>query len=289
MDRLFRPFVQAPAGMRRGGTGLGLVIARQLIGLMGGELSVASRPRVGSRFYFSLRLPGASSRNQRLAGSQRREIISLAGGQTIHAMVVDDVPANRAVLAELLAQAGCQVSSAESGEMALELLERAGQPPRIMFIDIMMPNLDGVATARRIIQRHGRGTIKLAATTAVALRDERVAYLAAGFDEVISKPIQAQRIYQCLADLLGAELEYAAPVEEDDADLVMPPVPDLLTQRLRTAAKLHQITDLKTALRDIEEQVPRSRDFSRRLRRHLQAYDMPAILRVLDQPAGRQS
>ena len=282
---IFEPFQQGPAGMQRGGAGLGLAIARQLIDLMGGQLAVASQPRVGSSFYFTLSLPAAAMERHARA-AQPREAIALAPGRTIRAWVVDDVQANRAVLSDLLGQIGCHVTSAAGGVEALAMLESAVASglPDVLFIDIMMPGMDGVATARRIRQSHTSDQLKLVATTAAAFSHERQDYLAAGFDELIPKPIQYERVYDCLTLLLGVEFQQPPVAEQSDEDsLLQSPIPSALMRRLRRAAQLHQVTDFKAALREIEQHVPESLGFSQRLRRCLHAYDMAAIVRLLDE------
>jgi signal transduction histidine kinase/DNA-binding NarL/FixJ family response regulator len=286
--QIFEPFQQLRAGMQRGGAGLGLAIARQLIGLMDGELFVASQPDVGSCFYFSIHLPNLQTTELPSGGVRsRREVVGFSRERPIRAMVVDDVTANRAVLAELLAHAGCHVVRAESGRQALEMLERAPSNalPDIAFIDIMMPGLDGVATAGQIRQRFAQAGIKLVATTAAAFSNDRQRYLAAGFDEMICKPIQCERVYQITAQLLAADLLYAAPALQQTAehDDTRPAIPPPLMRRLRTAAQLHQVTDFKAVLREIEEEGSHPSPFFQRLRRHLHAYDMPSILRLLDE------
>jgi hypothetical protein len=84
--------------------------------------------------------------------------------------------------------------------------------------------------------------------------------------------------------LLGAQLQYAPgpAAAEEDPSAQSPAIPAALMRRLRRAAQYHQVTDFKVALREIEEQVPDSLGFSRRLRRCLHTYDMAAILRALD-------
>jgi|GEM_PF-492684 len=284
--QIFEPFQQLRAGMQRGGAGLGLAIARQLIGLMKGELFVASQPAVGSCFYFSIHLPIRASEAADTAVAPRREVVSLSRGRTIRAMVVDDVPANRAVLADLLTQAGCQVASVQSGAEALEMLDRSqpGERPDIAFIDIMMPGMDGVETAQQIRRRLGTFAMKLVATTAAAFNHDRQHYLADGFDELICKPIQCERVYQCTSRLLGTDLVYANSPPEAFGESVdsRPAISPPHLRRLRTAAQLHQITDFKAVLREIEDGGNQSTPFFQRLRRHLHAYDMRSILRLLE-------
>jgi CheY-like chemotaxis protein len=289
MKTIFHPFQQAREGLKRGGAGLGLNIARQLITLMGGHLAVASTPQSGSRFYFALDLP---SRRQipSQVHDEPSDMLAIGNGRAVRAMVIDDVPANRAVLADMLGQTACVVTSAAGGAEALQLLAAvaADERPHIIFIDIMMPGMDGLETARRILQEFGEAKFKLVATTARAFQHETAAYLAAGFHDVIYKPIQCQRLYASLANLLGLEMntqsadaEAAAP-----AALILPSMPAPLVRRLRMAAELHQVTDFKTCLREIEEAFPQALGLSRRLRRHLHAYDMVSIRRILDAEAA---
>jgi PAS domain S-box-containing protein len=295
MKSIFEPFHQATEGLKRGGAGLGLNIARRLISLMGGNLAVASTLQGGSCFYFSLHLPSREELTVDPA-NEPVEAFSISGAREIRAMVIDDVPANRAVLADMLSQCGCNVLSAAGGVEGLELLAQArGKLPQIIFIDIMMPGLGGVETARRIQDQFVSRPIKLVATTARAFQHETAGYLAAGFHDVIFKPIQCRRLYAALANLLGLELKSPAPLAEAAAPAarVLPSVPAPLVKRLRLAAELHQVTDFKTCLREIEEGFPHAVGLSRRLRRHLHAYDMASIRRILDaesaEPVGGAS
>ena len=125
MKTIFQPFQQAREGLKRGGAGLGLNIARQLITLMGGHLAVASTPQNGSRFYFALDLP---SRRQvpSQVHDEPSDVFAIGNGRAVRAMVIDDVPANRAVLADMLGQTACAVTSAAGGAEALQLLAATG-------------------------------------------------------------------------------------------------------------------------------------------------------------------
>jgi CheY-like chemotaxis protein len=142
-----------------------------------------------------------------------------------------------------------------------------------------------MGTAAQIRRRFAEVGMKLVATTAAAFSNDRQRYLADGFDELICKPVHCEQVYQCTARLLGLDLLYAAPIQSDattniDARqaIALP-----LMRRLRTAAQLHQVTDFKAVLREIEENGRHTSPFFQRLRRHLHAYDMPSILRLLDE------
>ncbi|HUB25837.1 MAG TPA: CHASE domain-containing protein [Tepidisphaeraceae bacterium] len=279
LEQIFEPFKQAPDGARRGGTGLGLSIARKLIGSMGGDLAVTSAPGLGTSFRFTLRLPARAPLD--MESAPMIETLSLPCGRPVRAMVVDDVPANCAVLADFLTQAGCDVTSACGGQRALELLDQSAHTPDIIFIDIMMPGLDGTATARRIMDRFGPGAIKLVAASASGFMHDRRRFLDAGFDHMLCKPMHCRHVLQCVCTLLGASVHSTPLATHDDARTLADIPGDYLT-RLRKAAQLHQLTGFKTALRELEENHPQLRSLCVQLRRRLSAYDMISIVRWLD-------
>jgi CheY-like chemotaxis protein len=272
---IFEPFEQGEAGLLKGGTGLGLAIARRHVTLMGGELKLVSEAGRGSAFSFTLPLPEA-----RLEDRWER-VARLAPGLSVEALVVDDLPENREVLAEMLRQIGAVVRTAESGEGALK--EAQARPPDIVFMDIRMPGMDGVEAMRRISQTCDRARVKIAAVSASALTHEREQYLGAGFDAFLDKPIRAGRLYACLADLLSVTYEYADSPQE------VPPegaetrvdLPEGLAERLRGAATLHRVTELRRCLEEVEALGAQGRGFAARLRALVEAYDMEGILRLL--------
>ena len=120
--QLFQPFQQGGEGMRKGGTGLGLVISKRQVELMGGELKLDSEPGRGSRFHFAIPLPPAAGAVARTVKEVARQVKRLATGHSARVLIVDDVRENRDVLSQLLAGIGCDVAVAEDGFKALECL-----------------------------------------------------------------------------------------------------------------------------------------------------------------------
>ncbi|MDB5173318.1 MAG: domain S-box [Phycisphaerales bacterium] len=274
--KIFEPFQQGSAGLVWGGTGLGLAIAQRQIELMGGRLAVASSPGAGSRFYFTLPLrpaPGTSI--------TRREIVALRPGQRVRAMVVDDVRENRSVLAAMLSRIGCEVVVAESGEEALLIAEQS--PPDIAFLDVLMPGMDGMETARRL-RAISDGALRLVATSASAFNHEQQECRAAGFHDVVAKPIRCERLYLCLSALLGVEFEYA---QEEVVVAPAPPprsaaqLPEAVRNRLAAAAEVYSVTELKRCIQDVDGLGPQTQSISQYLRRCVHDYDMGGILKLL--------
>src|SRR5271168_2537898 len=146
MGRLFQAFEQADASTTRqhGGTGLGLAISKRLAQLMGGDVGVSSEAGKGSTFWFTARLAnGAHS-------SPRTSQPDLRGRR---ALVIDDNPQARAVVASMLESMTFVVHEAPSGLEAIEMVRHAaeiGEPYEIAFVDWQMPGIDGIETGARI-------------------------------------------------------------------------------------------------------------------------------------------
>ena len=273
-QQVFEPFRQGSAGRKCGGTGLGLAIAQRLVGAMGGKIELDSTVGGGSRFHFSICMARAQS--SRLRRSRPRVAV-LAPGCRVRALVVDDVVENRQVLAKLLTQIGCEVASAANGVEALA--QSVAGCFDILFLDVLMPEMDGRQLARQIRQQ---STVCLVAVSASALAHEQQDLRDAGFDHVIVKPVRCESLYHCLDVSLGVSFSDLAdaPDAQDSRCQADPSLlPTGLRQRLAAAAELYSVTELKQCIDEIERQTASPPPLMRFLRRCVQAYDMDAITR----------
>ncbi|PHV07236.1 hypothetical protein CSQ96_11880 [Janthinobacterium sp. BJB412] len=210
---LFRAFQQADATTTRryGGSGLGLVISKQLVGMMGGELGMRSAPGRGSTFWCAIRFAGGGAPAEPDPARQAARPAGLAGARIL---LAEDNLFNQQVAVDLLRDAGATVLVAATGAEALGLLGE--QPVDCVLMDIQMPEMDGLEALRCIRADPALAHLPVIALTANARREEREQYIAAGMDGFISKPIEPAALYEVLARLLPAPA--AATAVNPDAD-----------------------------------------------------------------------
>jgi signal transduction histidine kinase/CheY-like chemotaxis protein len=205
LSRIFERFVQVDSSLTRriGGAGLGLAICQELTSLMGGTISVASRPQEGSSFTVRIPMPQVilSDLAQAPPEALQQSISDSAGS----VLVVDDNQTNRMVLQTLLEQAGIASTAAHDGLGAISAWNGADWSAILM--DVNMPQMDGLEATRKIraleSQNPDRGRVPIIAVTASVLSHEIDAYRAAGMDDVIAKPINARTLFETLARHAG--------------------------------------------------------------------------------------
>ncbi len=185
---VFEPFVQVDGSMTRlaGGSGLGLAICRELAILLGGEIGLTSAIGVGSRFELRLPMPATAA----VAEAAERQAAPHDAGQ-LRVLVVDDNANNRLVLQSLLQQFEIASESVMDGAEAVAAWST--EPWDAILMDIHMPGTDGLEATRQIRaleRQRGRPRTPIIAVTASVMSHETDAYLAAGMDGVVGKPIQ---------------------------------------------------------------------------------------------------
>jgi PAS domain S-box-containing protein len=206
--RLFSPFTQADTSTTRryGGTGLGLSICKRLVGLMGGEIGVASTPRQGSCFHFELPLARGFSAGSVAVLGKRDQIPAELRGKRV--LLVEDNEVNREMAEEILRGAGLEVDTAVNGIEAVELAT-AGYDAILM--DCNMPVMDGFEATRRIRASGTGKSVPILAMTASVLLGDRELCAAAGMNDHVAKPIDVAELFGKLAKWIGGRGVAAAP------------------------------------------------------------------------------
>jgi signal transduction histidine kinase/DNA-binding NarL/FixJ family response regulator len=220
LARLFQAFSQGDDSITRkyGGTGLGLLISKELIQAMGGVIEVESAPGVGTCFWFWLPLQVAPEPSKAPAMGRT----TLAGAPSLASLVqgrillVDDNRVNQQLAAAMLDRLGLAHDGADNGAAALRRLNDTHYA--LVLMDMEMPEMDGITATRHIREREERnGTprMPIVAMTANALREDRERCLAAGMDGYIAKPVSRKALQDELYRLFGESS--AAPAKVTDA------------------------------------------------------------------------
>jgi two-component system, sensor histidine kinase and response regulator len=204
LARIFQPFAQADSSTTRryGGTGLGLVISRQLVERMGGRLWVDSRPGAGSTFHFTARLARSTPR----APARAWMFGELRGRR---ALLVDDNQAALDVLGRMLEAFGIHVERADSGARALERLQPNPDAYDWILLDWKMPLMDGVTCARLMLERHPQLQRCILLVTAFAREDALRASVGVPLAGLLQKPVTPSSLHD---SLLQAKRSTAAPL-----------------------------------------------------------------------------
>ena len=196
-ETIFAPFEQSPGNASRGGTGLGLFISRRLARLMGGDLTLEPARRSGAHFRLSLTVDRAASEGGAALDPSADPV--WAGRQVL---CVDDNEKNRRIVELLLRKFGMNVTLCASGGEALDIC--AMHRFDVILMDIVMPEMDGIETLRRLRSDPdgmNRATPTIA-LTAKLTNEDLVSYSAAGFAGVAGKPINVRELAQAIAPAL---------------------------------------------------------------------------------------
>lgn len=247
MCELFQSFSQLDGSITRkfGGTGLGLVISKQLSELMGGRLRVESKKGIGSKFYFTLNfnigtmIETKSIQSSKLMKLDRRYNLLLAEDNNVNQMIITRILRNR----------GYYIDTVSNGLEAVEMCGKKSYDAILM--DIQMPVMDGIEATKRI--KENNKNTPIIAITAYALKGDRERFLAQGIDEYVSKPVKIDELLSTINKCLSPDKENLSNIDihfDEMGEIVLQPKKIQDFDKSKIYSILDEVSNLIMNLKD---------------------------------------
>ena len=234
IEKMFAPFARLEESRNRSieGTGLGMSIVKQLLAMMSSKLEVKSEYGSGSEFSFELRqrvekwVPiGNITEKYQSDKVQEYKYKELFHAPDARILVVDDMEINIEVIKRLLKKTEIQIDTATSGPEAIQKVEKNDYD--VIFIDHMMPEMDGIETLKRMQEKIEKVPVCVA-LTANAVMGAREMYLSAGFADYMSKPVVGKELEELLKEYIPREKVDTSYVEyEEEKRTDLPDIPGI--------------------------------------------------------------
>jgi signal transduction histidine kinase/CheY-like chemotaxis protein len=292
---IFEPFEQTGDEQRhRGGAGLGLGISRHLMRAMGSDIFVESRKGEGSTFWFDLDAVEAADNPLQVTKVSTRVVTGYAGAR-MSVLVIDDVQTNRAVAVAMLGQIGFEMHEASGGREALA--SATATRPSLVLTDIVMRDMDGLETIRRLRLLPGMSDVPVIAMSASPSGRDEKRSRAAGANGFVAKPLHLDTLLNHVATLLKLEWIHA-PLPEAEAPAAdataTPDLPMLLPMReleaLHRLARQGNMREIVLWAERVTSLDARYGAFAAELRALAKSYRTKAIVHLVEQHLeGRQA
>ena len=199
--KLFEAFEQADGSITRkyGGTGLGLPIAKHFVDLMKGKISVTSKINEGSTFKFNVWLDIASNKNIK-SSSEKTILDTKIDCHNMIFLVAEDSEINQIIVKDILENFGANIDFANDGQECIEKFKKNPNKYKIIFMDIQMPNIDGLEATRRIrnMKIEAAKTIPIIAMTAEVFQENIDAAIKSGMNDHLGKPLNIPEIVKVI-------------------------------------------------------------------------------------------
>ncbi|MFT5294501.1 MAG: signal transduction histidine kinase/CheY-like chemotaxis protein [Colwellia sp.] len=196
---LFQPFTQADNSMSRkfGGTGLGLAISANLAKALSGSISVESKEQKGTVFHLSLPLKAVQDIQETCVQKSSKGELLDSINLNHKILVVEDIRINQTIVKMMLSKLGFSCDVANNGIEALEALDNSKYS--IIFMDLQMPEMDGLTATKEIVKRYGQDRPIIVAMTANVLKKDRENCADVGMDDFIPKPLLITELVRALS------------------------------------------------------------------------------------------
>lgn len=211
--RIFEPFVQVENPNAQSGTGLGLVISRQYVQMMGGELKLNSKVGEGSTFSFRLHFPLVTKEELQESNIERKAL-KFSGCRVL---IADDMPEIRLLVRRLLEPMSFEIVEAEDGEQAREkILE---DKPQLVLLDWRMPGIGGLELVKELRARDDIDQPVIIMMTGNTLEEHRQRAFEEGVDDLLSKPIEFEKLTAFMKRYASEYLDNSASEADSRSDL----------------------------------------------------------------------
>jgi signal transduction histidine kinase/DNA-binding response OmpR family regulator len=215
MARLFKPFSQVDMSLSRdfGGIGLGLIISKQLVEKMDGEIGMTSVERKGSKFWFTATFQKDKLKKDSLLIPEELTLLNV--------MIIEHQPTCRRLLKYHLQQWNCSVTEAEDGISALDKLKQAyllKKLPEVLIINMDLPGMDGKTLAKAIRNESSLRSIPMVMLISMLHHEDVQHYKSYGFLSYLKRPIQVKKMQQSILKAIGTETDPQTPKIDTSMD-----------------------------------------------------------------------
>ncbi len=295
LNKIFMPFEQVGEGKKHAeGTGLGLAITHQILDLMGSPIEVSSTPKQGSCFSFTTVLERADDWVEGAIESVAGKIIGYEGDRR-QILIVDDRWENRSVIVNLLTPLGFEMIEASDGQEGFDAIVE--HKPDLVITDLAMPETDGYELLKQLRQHREVKTTPTIVSSASVLAIDQHKSLAAGGDDFLPKPVQADELLQKISQNLEITWQYEQQTPEPEStehtleslkegEFHVPPQDEI--ELLLDLARQGLINRIVEEVQRLQQQESRYQEFSEQIEQFARKFQIKKIRELLETSHDKQ-